>query len=102
MVFQHGPCSGGGWSWLWQSSAEWIEDRGIPPGFVTDDTKEKFSTLRWYYHAEGDTDLVDDVIEVAEVLSGAICESCGAPGYARQGAWVKTHCDRCSNGRPRR
>ena len=101
-MFQFGPASGGGWSWLWQSSAEWMEERGVPVGFVTDDTKEKFATLRWYYHADGDTDLIDDVIEVAEVLSGAICENCGAPGYARKGAWVKTQCDRCANGRPRR
>lgn len=101
-VFQFGPCSGGGWSWLWQSSAEWIEERGMPAHFCTDDTKEKYGSLRWDYRAIDCTDAIDDVIEVAEALSGAICEGCGAPGYPRQGGWVKTYCDRCSNGRARR
>ena len=91
-VFQAPPCSYAGWSWLWESAAERIEEAGVPRGFMTDQTKEKFATLRWYHHASEDYPMVAEIIEVTERISASVCETCGAPGSFRGGPWVKTLC----------
>lgn len=92
-VFQDPPCSQAGWSWLWQSAAERIEEAGVPNGFRTVDTKEKFATLRWLAHADEPSDIVCEIIDVTEQISGAVCEMCGALGSLRKGAWYKTLCE---------
>ena len=91
-VFQHPPCSGPGWSWLWQAGAERIEEAGLPPRFRTTDTKEKYGGARWHYEADEGSDAVDEIIEAVEIVSAAVCEECGAPGMLRQGPWLKTLC----------
>lgn len=62
--------------------------------------KEKFGRLRFYVSASADgrTAAPPDVIELldaAEMISGTVCEACGAPGEVRDGPWFKTLCHRC-------
>lgn len=63
--------------------------------------KEKFGMLRVYVdsHSKDESDgiaIADLLIELAEQLSGALCETCGEPGLmvtSRTG-WVRTACYR--------
>ncbi|MNP40016.1 hypothetical protein D3C76_1336220 [compost metagenome] len=59
---------------------------------VASQIKEKFGTLRFYYRGEGD-DFVEGLIDLAEELSGNICEICGSVGltYERNN-WLSTRC----------
>lgn len=91
-----GPCSGGGWRWLWEAGATLVQDAGAT-GFRTTQTKEKFAQARWYYSIEGKTrrsvrNEVSTVVDCIEQLSAYICETCGAPGRIRYGGWAKTSC----------
>lgn len=60
---------------------------------VVDQVKEKFGTLRFYYH--GGDDVVDGMVRMAESMSGVTCENCGVPGTQRGGGWIHTYCDAC-------
>lgn len=83
-----------------------------PPQVVADQVKEKFGTLRFYYHLEYDeknTELVktgkypalaeinkryqdyfDGVVHFAEIASGHVCEASGDVGKLHvRGGWVK-------------
>lgn len=66
-----------------------------------DQVKEKFGTLRVYFHG-GDIGRseAEQIVERAERESGAVCEHCGAPGVLRAGGWLLTLCDKCADGRP--
>ncbi|GAA0243145.1 hypothetical protein LNAOJCKE_4665 [Methylorubrum aminovorans] len=85
--------TGPGWHWLLSATASWIEETGIPEGFVASQIKEKFGTLRFYWCATGNELQANRIIEAAEWISGAVCETCGAPGRTRPGGWIKTACD---------
>lgn len=61
------------------------------PQVVVDQVKEKFGTLRFYYH--GGDEVIDGMVRMAESMSGVMCEKCGAPGKRRGGGWVYTACD---------
>lgn len=52
--------------------------------------KEKFGTLRFYYH--GGNERVEALVDFAEAMSGVTCEECGAPGKIDDIGWIKTHC----------
>lgn len=56
-----------------------------------DQVKEKFGALRFYIR-EG-TEAMFRRIARAEEESARTCEICGAPGYQREGGWIKTLCD---------
>lgn len=99
-IFGFPPCSHAGWSWLWEAGAEMITDNGIPRGFQTTDTKEKFGTLRWDIQAEECADYADSIVDCMDHLSGFICEYCGSPGFLRKASWVKAQCDAHSEGKP--
>ena len=58
---------------------------------VADQVKEKFGTLRFYYHGGDDT--IFGMTRMAESMSAVTCEECGAPGKQRGGGWVHTYCD---------
>lgn len=92
-IFKEGPHSGPGWSWLWEAAAERIEELGVPDGFITTDTKEKFGQLRWYCSSNEDRPDVENVIECVDYLSAFICEDCGAPGRIRPKGWMRCLCD---------
>lgn len=53
--------------------------------------KEKFGTLRFYY--SGGDSYIDGLVAMAESMSGATCEECGAPGRVRPGGWLQCLCD---------
>lgn len=61
--------------------------------------KEKFGSLRFYYHSDKPVDdrrLMDMYVQAAEVKSYIICEFCGDKGSLRtELMWKKTLCDRC-------
>ena len=54
--------------------------------------KEKFGTLRFY--VDNTCERMDGAIEMAEYMSGCICEECGNPGKQRGGGWIRTLCDK--------
>lgn len=58
---------------------------------VVDQVKEKFGTLRFYYH--GGDDVIDGMVRMAESMSSVTCETCGKPGKTRSGGWIRTLCD---------
>lgn len=64
------------------------------PQVVVDQVKEKFGTLRFYYH--GGDDAIDGMVRMAESMSAVMCETCGAPakrrGHGGHG-WIYTACD---------
>lgn len=54
--------------------------------------KEKFGGLRFYF--DGGDEYCRGAASLAESLSMAMCEECGAPGERRGGGWVRTLCDK--------
>lgn len=65
------------------------EDKKTP--FVLTQVKEKFGTLRFYY--EGGDSKIHGMVQMAEAMSGFICEKCGNPGKLRRGSWLHTACE---------
>jgi hypothetical protein len=59
--------------------------------------KEKFASLCVY--TGGSDEYVNGIIRMAEAISGCTCEDCGLPGKRRQGGWIRTLCDSCSERR---
>ena len=95
-------------------------DEGRPMDMVVDQIKEKYGTLRFYYHFGGQSETIQslDVMGVGgirmmsksapfedkiasivakyEEKSAHICEDCGSPGVLRPDlGWVLTLCDVC-------
>jgi hypothetical protein len=102
----------GDWSFLYEQytsdqSRAWLEEnlekekkkylielREVPepfPQVFATQVKEKYGTLRFYLSHEDE--YISGVIAMAEYLSGAICETCGAPGKSRDSGWTRTLCD---------
>ena len=97
------------------------EAAGLPVDIIVDQVKEKFGTLRFYYHPKGQdpgfhaldflvsgtslrmqpgsTDLHNEVARVVskwEEESASVCEECGAPGETRTDlGWILTLCVSC-------
>jgi hypothetical protein len=72
---------------------------------IADQVKEKFGTLRFYYHVdypdgiaqEGVSKLYDEIRELvnkAEDKSAETCEVCGDKGTQRSGGWICTLCEK--------
>lgn len=97
---------------------ELYKKQGQPIDIVVDQIKEKYGTLRFYYHHEGedkgntidcpgvslrflpnDSELHRQVVEIVhkwEKKSGEVCEKCGKPGVLRNDlSWILTLCDDC-------
>ena len=53
--------------------------------------KEKFGGLRFYYN--GGDEVIDNMVDSAEMTADKTCEMCGKPGEKRGGGWIKTLCD---------
>ena len=75
------------------------EKTGSPsiPQVIVDQVKEKFATLRFYYHGGNGT--IRGMVRFAESMSSIICETCGNRGTLRGGGWLVTACDAHSNGK---
>ncbi|ARO54033.1 hypothetical protein B2G69_07660 [Methylorubrum zatmanii] len=86
--FECGP----GWRWLWEGVAELLQERDVPAGFRTTQTKEKFGSIRWYYDCSDDFEYMQSLVGSVEHLSAYICEECGRPGRIRQGGWLRCLC----------
>lgn len=96
------------------------EQEGMPVDLVVMQVKEKFATLRFYYHREGrnpglqaldflggpslrlrpnQSELdrkISDVVSKYEEKSGTVCERCGKSGSVRTDLrWLLTLCDDC-------
>lgn len=57
---------------------------------VASQIKEKFGTLRFY--VDGGDEATGGMIQMAETMSAATCEQCGAPGHTGGRGWVRTLC----------
>lgn len=62
---------------------------------VADQIKEKYGTLRFYYHIENSSEvesaILDDIVSEMERASARTCEVSGDPGYAcNRGGWLRT------------
>lgn len=92
---------------------------GEPVDIVVDQVKEKYGTLRFYYHPKGQPiaihafdslsggpslrvrpgrseiyQKVAEIVDRYEEMSGHVCEICGAPGCLRTDLrWILTLCD---------
>ena len=70
------------------------EPRTIPDPIeqvVATQVKEKFGTLRFYYC--GGDNYIRGLVDMAENMSGVMCEVCGSPGWRRRGSWFRTLCE---------
>lgn len=63
-----------------------------PEQVVAVQVKEKFGKLRFYF--DGGDETIHGMVEMAEYMSGTICEECGKPGKLRTDrGWIRTLCD---------
>ena len=72
---------------LIQSHLDWKPD---VPQVVAEQVKEKFGGLRFY--VQGGDEYTQGVIAMAEMMSGKVCEECGAPGASGGNGWISTLC----------
>ena len=101
-LFKEYPRSGfylpNGWDHLVHNLCSLVEDHitrlpeEIREHVQCAQVKEKFGTLRFYM--EQDTPYIRGVIELAELMSYDICETCGKPGKIRKGGWVQVLCNK--------
>lgn len=79
------------------------------PNYKIDQIKEKFGTLRFYWHISLEDEnwlamnedirntiyeIMSDIVYAAEAKSAYVCEECGKRGSLRRGGWVRTLCAR--------
>jgi len=86
----------GGWYELLDNMMAKIDSLHVD-GFVFEQIKEKFGTLRVYSY--GSTPEIDKIIDEAERLSETTCELCGKPGKIRGSRWITVRCDECEEKR---
>lgn len=55
--------------------------------------KQKYGTLRYYY--SGGDDYIAGLIQMAEAMSGRICENCGDKATNRTRGWIRNICNGC-------
>ncbi|WP_233808915.1 hypothetical protein [Paraburkholderia sp. HP33-1] len=60
------------------------------PQVVARQMKEKFGGLR--FAAAGHNDEQEGMIELAEYMSGRVCEVCGNRGRVLRNGWIRTRC----------
>src|SRR5579864_3995023 len=72
-------------------AAKESDPHGYAAGYYrTSQLKEKFGTGRWYL--SGGTDAMQELVEIWEAATYAICETCGKTGELRGRGWVYTAC----------
>jgi hypothetical protein len=64
---------------------------------VADQVKEKYGTLRFYYH--GGDEVIEGMVSMAESMTHRTCEVCGNSGQLRAGGWYRTLCNTCEANR---
>lgn len=108
-----------GWYWLLDRLCDciqgYLDHNAKDIQLVADQVKEKYGTLRFYFHweenegverngdaksKEEDWHMVEGMVWLAENQSAHICEKCGSfDGKLRTGGWWKTLCDSCQEKR---
>ena len=96
------------------------DENGSEPDIIIDQIKEKYGTLRFYYHFGDDNPgihaidfiggqsvrfrpgkgdklhkRIAEIVSWGEERSGEICEECGKPGKIRDLPYILTLCDDC-------
>ncbi len=74
------PSVGPGWFWLVEGAADFLSQHMSSTRIVTHEIKEKYGTLRWEISTSNFSPEADEYIDCIDLLSGFICEECGAPG----------------------
>lgn len=83
-------CNDGWFLMLWKLCND-IKATNPPKGFESSQIKEKFATLRFYTIQS--TDVIEDLIDNAEIESGKICDWCGKDGTLyNDGGCYRTRC----------
>ena len=86
------------YDWSDKSSFLKREERTVPEPIeqvVATQIKEKFGTLRFYYH--GGDEYIRGLEAMAESMTSRTCEDCGNPGVTRsteRKRWVRVLCDK--------
>ena len=96
-------CDSGWYELLRQLCAEITEiynKNGLETDIEILQIKEKYGTLRFYYHIPSNdcaiNNTIFETVKKWEEKSEEICESCGADGVLRKlGGWVCTLCGGC-------
>lgn len=71
-------------------------DFDLIPQVVAKQIKEKFGTLRFYYHGGDET--IDNYVEMAAAMSAFICEECGISDLSlgQTTNWIRNLCPKCA------
>lgn len=114
MSWMHGGIDiGDGWIPLLKKLFDFCQfnhDRNGYPQLVAEQIKEKFGTLRFYYHFEEcktdhphkkSEEYLEGAIEFASFLTSEICEFCGKPSKVHGKQWRTTECKECEDERSR-
>lgn len=88
---------GPGWSDIIEAVNELIDQEGVDP-IVFTQIKEKYGSLRQYWHGVDPVGRIDALVDAAEEISEGVCETCGKPSKMRQsgggpGGYVHSACD---------
>lgn len=111
-----GICTGIGWSDLLDKVCEEAQLIANVTGIqmIADQVKEKYGSLRWYFHTirtpvlpTEDTltdeqsriwhNIIDDLVQQAEDKSEHTCEECGEYGKVCGTGWYRTLCKTCAD-----
>lgn len=71
-----------------------LEDKKEEFQVVATQIKQKYSTLRFYYN--GGDDYISGLVQMAEAMSGTICEICGEKAIIRTKGWMTNMCNSCN------
>lgn len=71
-----------------------VIDRDGLTGYVVEQTKEKFGSLRWY--DEGGNDATDAIIDKYEKISTEVCIDCGKKAKFVTHPWISYLCYDCA------
>jgi hypothetical protein len=83
---------GDGWYGIIGGTLLFIEQHTQNHNVQIQQVKEKFGRLRIYYR--GTDECIDTVIDIAEIVSGEICEACGCRGSLKETeGWLRVRCD---------
>jgi hypothetical protein len=86
-----------GWFFMIEILLSWADEwnKTVPEEqkIVVKQIKEKYGTLRFYFI--GGNDKFRGMVEMAEILSGCICEICGNPGSKNVSGYITTQCISC-------
>lgn len=87
---------GPGWSDLIEAVNELVDQEGVDP-ITFSQIKEKYGSLRMYWHGIDPVGRIDALVDAAEEISEGVCETCGKASKMRQsggpGGYVHSACD---------